>query len=165
MGKRSAARIKGRASRGPFIALPRDVLNSPAWSALTAYEAKLLVDIAAAFRGNNNGDLTATWSLMHKRGWSSRETLANALNGLLDKGFLAKTRQGGRRTCSLFALTWEPIHECGGKLDIQPCAVPSNAWRSWPPRKIVDTPGGSHKHATRVNGTQKAQPLARLACQ
>lgn len=165
--KRNRTRLKGRAIRGPFIALPRDVLNSPAWAALTAFEVKLLLDIAAAFRGNNNGNLTATWSLMHKRGWSSRETLANALNGLLAKGFISKTRQGGRRTCSLFALTWEGIDPCDGKIDVAPSPVPTNDWRNWKPQKQknVDTPGGPHKHDGRVNDTQKAPPLARLACQ
>lgn len=163
--KRNGTFLKGRSNRGPFIALPRAVLNSPAWAALTAYEVKLLLDMAAAFRGNNNGDLACTWTLMRTRGWSSRETMAKALNGLLDKGFIARTRQGGKRICNLYAVTWEGVDPCDGKIDVKPSPVPSNDWRHWNPRKIVDTAGVSVKHGRRVKGHAEGPPLARQACQ
>ena len=137
---------KGRANRGPFLALPREILDSPAWAALTAHEVKLLVDLGAALRGRNNGDLACTWAAMHKRGWVSRDTLAKALAGLLAKGFISKTRQGYLRLCSLYAVTWLPIDECEGKLDVKPCPVPSNDWRNWQPsQKAINTPGGLNK--------------------
>ena len=103
-------RNKGRANRGPFIAMPRAVIDSPAWAAMNAHEVKLLMDLAAQFRGSQNGDLSAAWALMHKRGWASRDTLAKALAGLLAKGFITRTRQGGRRVCSLYAVSWEGIN-------------------------------------------------------
>ncbi len=94
-----------------YLMLPLSVIKSPAWYSLTAYEKGLLMDVAADYRGNNNGDISCTWSLMQTRGWKSKDTLGKALAGLLEKGFLKKTRQGGKRVCSLYALTWEPINE------------------------------------------------------
>ncbi len=144
--KRSGAFAKGRASRGPFIAIPRAVLNSPAWAAMSGHEVKLLLDLAASYRGSSNGDLSCAWRVMKPRGWSSRDTLAKALAGLLDKGFIVKTRQGGKRLCNLYALSWEAIDPCDGKLDVKPWPVPSNAWRNWqPPLEAINTPGGLNK--------------------
>ena len=155
---------KGRSNHGPFLAIPRAVLNSSTWAAMSGHESKLLLDVAAAYRGNNNGDLSVAWRLMQARGWRSRDSLTKALAGLLEKGFIVKTRQGGRRICSLYAITWEGIDPCDGKHDARPWAVPSNAWRDWQPQKIVDTVGGSSRHAGRVNGCSKVVPLTRRAC-
>lgn len=128
MPRRSVERAKGRRTRGPFIALPRALLDSPQWASLNAFEVKLLLDVAAGYRGNNNGDLACTWNAMKKRGWRSKATLESALKGLLAAGFLVKTRQGWRNRCSLYAVTWEPINDCGGKHDAKPSPVPLNTW-------------------------------------
>jgi hypothetical protein len=66
---------------------------------------------------------------MQERGWHSKETLQNALEELRHYGFLTLTRQGGRNLCSLFAVTWWAIDDCGGKLDVGETRVPSNEWR------------------------------------
>lgn len=168
---------KGRANRGPLFALPREILDSPAWARLSAHEIKLLVDMGAALRGANNGDLSCTWAAMHQRGWASRDTLARALAGLLSRGFITLTRQGGKRVCNLYAVTWLPVDECSGKLDVKPRPVPSHDWRNWQPppeaintptvlnkQKNVDTPTVSSKHAYRVNGHTEAPLLTRLPC-
>ena len=131
--KRNRASAKGRASRGPFIAMPREVLRSPAWDAMSGPEMKLLMALADGYIGSNNGNLSCAWVLMQKRGFVSKDTLARALAGLLKKGLLVKTRQGGRGTCSLFAITWEGIDPCDGKHDAKPWPVASNAWRDWQP--------------------------------
>jgi hypothetical protein len=70
---------KGRAESGSFIALPRDVLRSPNYLALSAQARALLIDVAEQYYGNNNGGLSPSWTLMHTRGWKSRDTLAHAL--------------------------------------------------------------------------------------
>lgn len=165
MSKRSGVFKKGRATNGPFLAVPRAVLDSAAWSAMTGHEIKLLMDVAAQFRGSNNGNLSVAWRILQLRGWKSRDSLSKALTGLTEKGFLIRTRQGGRRICSLYGLSWEPIHDCAGKLDVAANPVPSNAWRAWQPQKIVDTAGGSSRHAGRVNGHTERAPLTRQACQ
>jgi hypothetical protein len=94
---------------------------------------KLLIDVAAQYRGTNNGDLSASFTLMKKRGWTSKDQLQKALTELLDRGFLILTRQGGRTMPSLFALTWESIDECGGKLDISSTITASNLWKRTEP--------------------------------
>jgi hypothetical protein len=92
------------------MALPYSLLNSPLFIALSPHAVKLLIDVAAHYRGDNNGDLSLAWKLMKSRGWRSEATLHKAKRELLDGGFLYETRKGQRpNLCSLFALTW---HHC-----------------------------------------------------
>ena len=64
---------KNRRESGSFIAVPHVVLDSAEYAGLSAKAVKLMIDIYAQFRGNNNGDLAAAWTLMEPRGWKSRE--------------------------------------------------------------------------------------------
>lgn len=90
---------------------------------------KLLMALIHQYRGRNNGDLTAAYSEMKKWGFRSKQTLANALKALLSAGMIMQTRTGlflnpGGR-CALYAITWQPIDECPGKmLEVKPTAVP-----------------------------------------
>lgn len=127
---RSLYKSKGRADGQPVAVIPKSLLESDEYAGLTAFEAKLLLDMAAQFNGHsNNGDLQCTWSEMRKRGWRSQDTLWRAMTGLLDKGFLVRTRQGGKHKCNLFAVTWREIHECKGKLDMRPTRSQIGLWR------------------------------------
>lgn len=128
-GAARRVRVKGRKESGPFLALPLAVINSPAFLRLGPSSIRLLLDLGSQYRGNNNGDLSAAWGLMSKRGWKSKDTLNHALSELLSAGFIEKTRQGGRNKCSLFALDFQAIDECNGKLDVRATAVARNAWR------------------------------------
>lgn len=123
-----------RSNCKPFLALPRDMLESSAWKELSAPAVKILLAISGQYNGSNNGDLAATWGLMHERGIRSRDTLGRALGELIGAGFLQMTRQGGRsvgrgRTPTLYAITWRSIDECDRKLDVSSTKVPSNAWK------------------------------------
>jgi len=119
---------KGRPGRRggspPFVRLFHSLLDSPRYIVLSHTAKTLLVDVARHYNGRNNGDLAITPKVMKKRGWRSNSTLRRALRELLDTELLMLTRQGGRNKCSLYALTWLPVDECGGKLDIKPCATP-----------------------------------------
>jgi hypothetical protein len=84
----------------------------------------LLLDIARQYNGSNNGDLCATLKTLKPRGWASNSKLWRALGTLLDSELLILTRQGGRHKCSLYALSWESIDECKGKLDISSTKAP-----------------------------------------
>jgi hypothetical protein len=100
-------RHKGNRIGEGFVALPYSVLNSPLFLALSPHAVKLLLDVAAQYRGDNNGDLSAAWKLMQPRGWRSEATLHKAKHELLEAGFLYEARTGHRpNVCSLFALTW-----------------------------------------------------------
>lgn len=130
---RSRLKSKGRADVAPVTYLPKAMLESAEYAALTAAEVKLLLDIAVQFNGyTNNGDLHCNFALMKVRGWRSQATLWRALSGLLEKGFLIKTRQGGKHRCSLFAVTWREVHDCKGKHDSSPTRTAKNNWRRSP---------------------------------
>lgn len=129
-------KLKGRRSGPTFGAKPHHIFraniktnqSSPA-SVLSHMAAHLLDNLVMQFNGNNNGDLTAAPKIMKLYGWTSQGSVHSALTELLATGFIEQTRQGGRNKCSLYALTWLAIDECGGKLDVSPTRVPSNLWK------------------------------------
>lgn len=149
-------RQTGRSESGSFLAVPHAVLASDAYRTLGAHATKLLFDLGSQYRGANNGDLSAAWRIMVARGWRSRDTLAKALRELLDHGLIELTRQGGLRRCSLYALTWRAIDECGGKLDVSPTSVASGAWKPGQREQIASTATVSTRHACRVNEGRNA---------
>lgn len=114
---------------GGFAALPYVCLRSPEFARLTPYAVKLMLDLLSQSNGNNNGDLCAAWSLMRLRGWRSKSTLQKALRELCDTGWLCLTRQGGRHTASLYALTFYKIDACRGKLEVSATVAPPSTWR------------------------------------
>lgn len=136
---RDIFRAKGRRTKGAYISIPHRVLDSPAYvglrptyPGLSHSAVHLLVDLTRQFNGFNNGDLSAAWGLMRKRGWRSRSTLAGACNQLEERGLIRKTRQGGRNKCNLYAITWNAIDECRVKLDCSPTSIPPRDWEGWP---------------------------------
>lgn len=139
---------KNKRASGAFLALPHSVLNSKAYLGLTVYGKALLVDLAGQFKGDNNGDLCAAWKLMKPRGWRSEETLAKAKRELLASGLIVETRVGARpNKASLYAITWQALDHCDGKLDMQPREYQFGKWRQFegvpfpPPRlTLKNTP-------------------------
>ena len=140
--------------------LPFVVIRSQSFANLSSHAVKLLCDLLAQYRGDNNGDLELTWRTMHKRGWASRVTLQKARQELHDGEWIVVSRQGGRHQPSLYAVTFFSIDECGGKLDIRPTGSPSGLWRKNEPApppltlKVVSRQPcqlGQIQHAGRVN--------------
>ena len=123
-------RNKGRHTYKFFVMFPCDVLNHEVFRTLSPRATKLLIDIAAQYRGSNNGDLCATLSLMKKRRWNSNDQLDKAKKELIKQDVIQLTRQGGRNKCNLYALTWFPIDECKGKLDIASTTTAPVNWRN-----------------------------------
>jgi len=66
---------------------------------------------------------------MKKVGWRAPATLQRSINELLYFGFIVVTRRGGRNKATLYALTWLPVDECGGKLDVSPTHTPGHDWK------------------------------------
>jgi len=126
-------RVKGRAETGSFLQLPHALMEHVAFATLSPRANKLLLDIGVQYRGYNNGDLQMTWGTLSQRGWRSRDQLHKARRELLDRGLIAVTRQGGRGVATLYCLTWLPIHDCKGKLDIGPRREPLGWWKQWKP--------------------------------
>jgi len=118
MSKRNT-NLKGRKIKDKFLPLFYSLLHHRDFKSLSSRATKLLIDIGAPYNGYNNGDLAATMSLMKERGWNSNDQLQKAKNELLAKNLIIITRQGGRKRPTLYALTWLPIDDCNGKLDIE----------------------------------------------
>jgi hypothetical protein len=133
-------RAKGRQVSKSFVQFPHDLLNHDSFRTLTPRATKFLVDISAQYNGRNNGDLCAPLSLMKKRNWNSSDQLFKAKREVEQRGLIRVARQGGLNRCNLYALTWFPINECDGKLDVQPTSVAPNDWKRWP-----DPSGGSKR--------------------
>lgn len=125
----SRAKLKGRSENGSFVAIPHAVLNSQAFLGLDGWAVKCLVDLLTGFKGQNNGDLSLSWSMAQARGWRSPGTLQRAKNALVDAGLIVVSRQGGKHKCSLYAVTWRAVDECGGKLDIRATLTPLGHWK------------------------------------
>lgn len=132
-------RIKGRQTTNSFLSLPHHVLDHETFKTLSTRATKLLVNIAVQYRGNNNGDLSATLSLMRDRGWNSSDQLDKAKKELVGKDVIRVARQGGLNKCNLYALTWFPIDECNGKLDIASTTTAPVNWRN----KLASPSGGA----------------------
>jgi len=126
---KSVAKTKGRATYKQFMGIPKQVLESDSYKLLNAWSVKVIVDIAKQFNGNNNGDLCASWSIMKDQGWKSPSTLNKAVIEAQERGFIVLTRQGGRNKASLYGVTWYPIDDCKGKLDVKPTTTASNLWK------------------------------------
>src|SRR3954452_13787031 len=121
-----------------FFALPLVVLESPAYLGLSPHAVKLLVDLGAQYRGNNNGDLCMAWKVMKLRSWKSEATLHKAKRELLAAGLIAETRKGARpNKTSLYGMTFYELDSCKGKLDISPSAFPRAAWRLHQPTPVL----------------------------
>ncbi len=133
MAKRGLFNNKGRSPNGSFVQLPHRLLNEPKFLGLSGNAVKLLLDLFSQFKGKNNGDFSIAWSRMKARGWRSKSTLHRAKDELIAAGMITTTRQGGLGFCSLYAVTWLAIDECGGKLDIEPTRVAQGTWRSAAP--------------------------------
>jgi hypothetical protein len=116
------------------------MLQHPRFLALSGRACKALLYLASQYRGDNNGNLQIAPKIARKAGLKTGGNLHRAVRELAEAGFVLQTRQGGRNRCSLYALTWFPIHECGGRHDIAATRVASNDWlriengkKSYPP--------------------------------
>ena len=127
MAHRTNAR--GRANKRRFTGIPHDVMESDSYCGCSGNAIRLLLELAKQYNGINNGDLSAAFSVLKSRGWRSKKTLARCLTELIDRELIVRTREGwfsnpGGR-CALYALAWDPIHECPGKdLELGPTRVP-----------------------------------------
>ena len=136
----SRRRAKGRLDSGSFVAMPHAILRSNSYAKLSAPAVKLMLDLYGQYKGSNNGDFAMAWSMMNKCGWRSKDTLYRARDELVEKGFVVQTRQGGKHQCSLYAVTWQPIDECNGKLECSPTRTALGYWKKGFVPKLESVP-------------------------
>ena len=124
---RRQRKAKGH-TRGGYSGILRVVMDHPDYQNLSGNAVKLLNELARQYRGKNNGDLTMAFSLLKDRGFKSKGTIERSRDELLDANLIIKTREGRFTNpggmCALYALTWQSIDECGGKLEVNPTTTP-----------------------------------------
>lgn len=134
MSRKSKAYANSRGKNNrKFAYVPVEVIQSAAWGKLRPSQRNVVHCLAAQFVGNNNGDLTGALEVMKKFWLKSQATVWGSLELAQEVGLIEKTRQGGKNKCNLFALTWWPIDDCGGKMDagFRVTKVASNKWRDY----------------------------------
>lgn len=115
---------------GQFFAIPHSVLNGAAYLSVSSHARMLLFDLIAQYKGDNNGDFCAAYSMMQLRGWKSTHTLLKAKKELLNAGLIEETRKGARpNLASLYAVTWLALDDCNGKLDITSAGFHRGAYK------------------------------------
>jgi hypothetical protein len=120
-GKQKRANAR-RLGVGRFTALPHNVIHSEQYRALGFAARALLFDMAAQYNQKNNGKLVCCMKYLRPLGWTSKNTIARALNELKASGLLIQTRQGMMPPMSQaawFALGWFGLDVMEG-LDIDP---------------------------------------------
>jgi hypothetical protein len=131
--ERKRSKFRGRKTDHTFLRLPHYVIRSAQWRALSGNAVKFLIELASAYDGSNNGDLAFTRRQALERGWKSGGTRDRAAEEVVEAGFALVTRQGGRHSCSLYAITWEAIDEVGKGVMYAPEHKPSRLWEQRKP--------------------------------
>lgn len=116
------------------VRISLDMLNSPSFCALSAYEVKLYVDMRSKLRSTNNGNIDAALTTLRHRGWSSPTTLAKCLRALEAVGLIAKTRatvgvENGSKVCNLYRFTDLDVFE-QKQVHVNACKA-SDDWRKF----------------------------------
>ena len=119
--------------RGGHARIYWEILDSPAWRALTHADVRVYLAIRRRLGKTNNGNISATLTDCAHHGIKSSSTLAAALYRLEALGFISKTRQGGiaagGKVCSLYRFTDEPTFDIP-KVHVK--AEPaSNDWKAF----------------------------------
>ncbi|MDO4997671.1 MAG: hypothetical protein Q4E16_03390 [Neisseria sp.] len=63
----------------------------------------------------------------------SISTLEKSKRELLEKGFIEISRRGTTRKCHLYAITFQAVNDCKGKLDIAATHTYSDDWKKHQP--------------------------------
>lgn len=123
-------RAKSSITYRGYFHLPDKLIDHPDYIALSNGARSLLTFIGRQYNGYNNGDLQATLSLMKKYGYTSNRALTEHRNELLERNWIYKTKSGGLGIGpDLFAITWQPIDECNGKLEVKSTTHPRRLLR------------------------------------
>ena len=130
----SHARNKARRDTSPFVGLRKDILKSPHFRSLTSTETKVFLHLYGEYNGSNNGYLALPYNRADEELNISRQLLSKTLKGLEGKGWIEKSRQGGKGRLSYYAVTIEPVDEViknGVNIhDLRPTKTASHKWRN-----------------------------------
>lgn len=105
----------GQQFGGPFVALPKEMLACAAYRQLGAIARCVLIELANAHTGFNNGRLVASQRWLAERVGCSQSASKRALHSLVRLGFVRVARPSGftsKRIPAQYALTCYP---CDGQ--------------------------------------------------
>lgn len=108
---------------GKYIAIPHEVLKSYRYRTLSTRAQALLPLLLLQLNGFNNGDICAAQTILEPFGWTN-STRKRALKELEENELLVCTRHGYKGRASLYAVTWLPINEFEGKLELSATSKP-----------------------------------------
>jgi hypothetical protein len=135
------------------VPLPYIVVRSAQWARLSPFAVKLLLELLGQYCGNNNGDLTTAWTVLRLRGWKSKQSLYKAIDELESGAWIQRTRQGGRHTATLWAITFFALDEdtpwVKAKMDIVAGDFRRGAWA----QQRIDPP------VAQINGVSGGPPV------
>lgn len=160
--ERNRRKITGRQSSDTFVRLPHSMMRHPSFFSLSGAAMKMLLFLASQYNGRNNGDLSATKSMVEAANVCAASKSKELLGQLEEAGFIVQTRHGIKKQCHLYAVTWIGIDRCPGKnLEIA-AGPPRNDWR----RTHLQHPSGvqtelqsqrpSGDHVTPLRGAKAA---------
>lgn len=119
LSSKATRKERDRRDGSGFTALPHIVVDSAGYRLASHTARSLLVDLARACTGSNNGAIWLSRAAREAIGWGSESTYRAALADLIDCGLLVETRKGGRNLAAWFGLTWRDLDVVAG-LDIDP---------------------------------------------
>ena len=100
-----------RGVKGTYTVVPHEVLESEALRGMSFSASKLYLALLSKYKGNNNGNLSLTYSeLKSEWGFGSRTTIKKSFDELEQLGFIRPTRStigvhDGSTLCNLYRLT------------------------------------------------------------
>ena len=126
----AAAKQRRFRSGEHFAALPADMMDSDAFRWLPSFGVRVLVALAAQYRGINNGGLELTLKKAARFGIKRTELYAGlkllAFVGLIKKT-VAERKSSGKGVPAKYALTWWPTDEFPA-YNILATERPANTW-------------------------------------
>lgn len=140
---------KGRSTTERFLALPYHLLNSPAWLSLSAVTRCVFIELAARYKGNNNGYLALSVRDAAERVGCSKDSAARALADLIARGFI--------ECCARGHFDRKSPHASEYRLTLYSCdrtgARASKAFMSWRDEPAKSVAGPMAGTAGRMGGT------------
>lgn len=102
---------KGRSTNtGRFLALPHFLMETPAWRTLNAYGRAAYIEVAALYRGDNNGYLDMGVRRLADRMGVGKNTAHKALKALVERGLIEPAQVSGFSRKDRQSTSWRLTH-------------------------------------------------------
>lgn len=113
-------------SKGLFIMLRHDMMDSPAWLALSPTARCVWLEVMRRFNGMNNGSIPLSCRDVSRRLGISKDTAVKAFNALMTAGFIRVGKSSSFDLKTKTSRLWILTHESHNGRS------PTADWRRWP---------------------------------